>query len=212
MLNPQYDRALVLAPHTDDGELGAGGTIARLVASKTRVTYVAFSSADESLAPNWPPDTLRREVAAATAQLGIAPTDLFVLDYKVRHLHERRQEILEYLIELRDELAPQLVLMPSATDLHQDHEVVAKEGLRAFKHTTILSYEIPWNHLDFRASGFVELSSDDLDKKIRAMECYESQKHRSYVNAEYLRAQARFRGVQAGATFAEVFDVVRWIY
>ena len=67
----QWKRALVLAPHTDDGEFGCGGTMARLVEAGCDVRYVAFSIATRSLPPGFPPDTLAREVAEATAELGI---------------------------------------------------------------------------------------------------------------------------------------------
>ena len=62
---------LVLAPHTDDGEFGCGGTMARLVEGGAEVRYVAFSIATKSLPEGFPPDTLAREVREATAELGI---------------------------------------------------------------------------------------------------------------------------------------------
>ncbi|HEX7310328.1 MAG TPA: PIG-L family deacetylase, partial [Gaiellaceae bacterium] len=67
-----WERVLVLAPHTDDGEFGAGGTMARLVEEGAEVRYVAFSIATRSLPEGFPPDTLAREVEDATAELGIA--------------------------------------------------------------------------------------------------------------------------------------------
>ena len=61
-----WKTAVVLAPHTDDGELGCGGTMARLVESGCEVRYVAFSIATRSLPPGFEPDTLAREVREAT--------------------------------------------------------------------------------------------------------------------------------------------------
>ena len=66
-----WKRALVLAPHTDDGEFGCGGTMARLVEEGAEVRYVAFSIATKSLPEGFAPDTLAREVCEATAELGI---------------------------------------------------------------------------------------------------------------------------------------------
>ena len=66
-----WKRVLVLAPHTDDGEFGCGGTIARLVEAGVEVRYVAFSIATKSLPEGFPPDTLASEVREATAELGI---------------------------------------------------------------------------------------------------------------------------------------------
>jgi N-acetylglucosamine malate deacetylase 1 len=134
----QWQKALVLAPHTDDGEFGCGGTMARLVGSGCDVRYVAFSIATRSLPPGFPPDTLAREVAEATAELGIPPDALTVHDFEVRTFPDRRQDILELLVALWEEWEPDVVFQPSLHDVHQDHRTVAEEGLRAFKRTTIL--------------------------------------------------------------------------
>ena len=64
-------RALVLAPHTDDGEFGCGGTMVRLAEQGVEVRYVAFSIATKSLPQGFAPDTLAREVREATAHLGV---------------------------------------------------------------------------------------------------------------------------------------------
>ena len=66
-----WERVLVLAPHTDDGEFGAGGTMARLVESGADVRYVAFSIATRSLPEGFAPGTLGGEVREATSELGI---------------------------------------------------------------------------------------------------------------------------------------------
>ena len=79
-----WERVLVLAPHTDDGEFGAGGTMARLVENGAEVRYVAFSIATRSLPEGFPPDTLAREVREATAELGIPEANLTVHDFDVR--------------------------------------------------------------------------------------------------------------------------------
>ena len=79
-----WERVLVLAPHTDDGEFGAGGTMARLVEEGAEVRYVAFSIATRSLPEGFAPDTLAREVREATAELGIPESHLDVHDFEVR--------------------------------------------------------------------------------------------------------------------------------
>ena len=206
-----FERALVLAPHTDDGELGAGGAISRLREAGVETRYVAFSSAGESVPEGLPSDVLKNEVAIATKVLGLDSADVAVLDYRVRHLAEHRQEILEYLVGLRNQYQPDLVIMPSTRDIHQDHVVVANEGIRAFKYSTILSYEIPWNNLSFTVSGFVHLEKRHVDIKVEALAEYRSQADRPYMEEEFIRSQARFRGVQSGAEFAEAFDVVRLV-
>ena len=204
-----WRRTLVLAPHTDDGEFGCGGTIARLVDAGVDVRYVAFSIATKSLPPGFAPDTLAREVREATRVIGIPEDRLAVHDFDVRTFPLHRQDILELLIELWDEWAPDAVLMPSIRDIHQDHQVVAAEGLRAFKRTTVLGYEIPWNNFDFGYQAFVSLEREHVERKVAALACYESQQHRNYANPEYVWNLARTHGINVGREYAEVFEVYR---
>jgi LmbE family N-acetylglucosaminyl deacetylase len=210
-MNGEWKRALVLAPHTDDGEFGCGGTMARLVEQGAEVHYVAFSIATRSLPEGFPPDTLRHEVAAATAELGIPADRLTVHDFDVRTFPDRRQEILELLIELWNDVEPDVVFQPSVRDVHQDHQTIAAEGLRAFKRTTILGYEIPWNNFDFAYQAYISLERRHLERKAAALACYASQQHRRYANPEYVWSLARTHGINVNREYAEVFQVYRAI-
>jgi LmbE family N-acetylglucosaminyl deacetylase len=204
-----WKRALVLAPHTDDGEFGCGGTMARLVEAGVEVRYVAFSIATKSLPDGLPPDTLAREVRAATAEMGIPESLLTLHDFEVRTFPERRQDVLEMLIGLWEEWPPDAVLMPSLRDIHQDHQVVAAEGLRAFKRTTVLGYEIPWNNFNFDHQAYVGLERQHVERKVAALACYDSQQHRNYANPEYVWNLARTHGINVNREYAEVFEVYR---
>jgi LmbE family N-acetylglucosaminyl deacetylase len=207
-----WKRALVLAPHTDDGEFGCGGTMARLVEEGAEVRYVAFSIATRSLPEGFAPDTLRYEVAAATAELGISAEALTVYDFDVRTFPEHRQEILELLIALWHEWEPDVVFQPSLHDIHQDHQTIATEGMRAFKRTTILGYEIPWNNLDFEYQAYVALEQGHIERKTAALGQYASQQHRRYADPEYVWSLARTHGTNVNRNFAEVFQVYRAIF
>ena len=201
----------MLAPHTDDGEFGCGGTMARLVEEGTDVRYVAFSIATRSLPEGFAPDTLAREVAEATAELGIPAGNLTVHDFDVRTFPDHRQEILELLIELWNEWEPDVVFQPSLHDIHQDHQTVAAEGLRAFKRTTILGYEIPWNNLDFAYQAYFALDKRHIERKAEALTKYASQQHRRYADPEYVWNLARTHGINVNREYAEVFQVYRLI-
>lgn len=205
-------RVLVLAPHTDDGELGCGGTIARYCREGREVYYVAFSICTRSLPEGLAPDTLAKEVAAATKVLGIPSENLILYDYDVRRFKEFRQDILEEMVKIGRQLKPDLVFVPSPTDIHQDHQVISEEGLRAFKNTTVLGYEMPWNNLSFNTRSFSILSDEDVTTKVEALKAYKSQAHRSYINENFIRSLATTRGVQIGATWAEAFEVIRFIF
>lgn len=202
---------LVLAPHTDDGEFGCGGTIVKLISQGYRAVYVAFSAAEQSVLPQFPKDILRHEVVEATSTLGIKANDCMVLDFTVRKFPELRQDILEKMVLLNKEYHPEIVFLPSVKDTHQDHLVIAQEGFRAFKKTTIFGYEVPWNNLDFRTTCFYVLDETQLQTKIKALQCYRSQQHRSYATEEFIRSLAITRGTQISQCYAEVFEVMRLI-
>src|SRR5437899_12748781 len=183
--------------------------MARLVDAGCDVRYVAFSIATRSLPPGFPPDTLAREVAEATAELGIAAGSLTVHDFDVRTFPERRQDVLELLVALWEEWRPEVVFQPSLPDIHQDHQVIAAEGLRAFKRTTVLGYEIPWNNFDFSYQAYFALEESHVEKKVAALSKYASQQHRRYSDPEYIRNVARTHGINVNREFAEVFEVYR---
>jgi LmbE family N-acetylglucosaminyl deacetylase len=204
-----WERVLVLAPHTDDGEFGCGGTMARLVETGADVRYVAFSIATRSLPEGFPPDTLAQEVREAIAELGIQPANLTVHDFDVRTFPQHRQDILELLVALWEDWRPDAVFMPSLSDIHQDHQTIAAEGLRAFKRTTILGYEIPWNNFNFDLQAYVALEKTHLERKVAALEKYASQQHRRYSDAEYIWNIARTHGINVNRSYAEVFEVYR---
>jgi len=204
-------RILVLAPHTDDAELGCGGTIARLVEAGRDVFVAAFSTAEDSLPAGKAPDTLKKEFFAAMPVLGVPKSNLIVYDYRVRYLSYSRQEVLEAIVGLRGDIDPDLVLLPSGKDLHQDHQVVYMEGLRAFKHGSVLGYELPWNHIGFDAHVFSVLDGHHVEKKWEALQAYRTQFElgRLYFTREFIEGLARVRGTQVQAPWAEAFEVLR---
>lgn len=207
-------RVLVLAPHTDDAELGCGATMARLLKEGVQVSVAAFSTAEDSLPPGAPITQLRDEYLAAMSKLGIPRDNVFVFGYPVRRLSYHRQEVLEDLVQLRRQLDPSIVFIPSGTDLHQDHQVLNAEGLRCFKDMSIWGYELPWNNIGFPAQAFVTLERSHLQVKWEALQEYKSQFElaRPYFSWEFIEGLARVRGVQVKACYAEAFEVVkiRW--
>jgi len=209
MMISKFKNVLVLAPHTDDGELGAGGSISKFIENGSEVTYVAFSTAEESVPEGLPKDILKTEVKEATKRLGVK--NLIIYNYQVRKLNYARQEILENLIELKCKNNYDLVLLPSLKDIHQDHSTIAHEGLRAFKRTTILGYELIWNNLSFDTQCFIRLERMHVEKKVNALKAYESQGFRDYLSEEFIFSLAKTRGVQIGSEYAEAFEVIRLV-
>jgi N-acetylglucosamine malate deacetylase 1 len=210
-MNIKGKKILVLAPHTDDLEFGCGGTVAKLIENENEVYCAAFSACRQSVRKEFPEDILITEIKAASAILGIQPDNLVLFDYNVRTFNYHRQEILDDILKLKANIQPDIVFIPALTDVHQDHYTIAQEGFRAFKFSSLLSYELPWNNLSFNTSSFMKLDERHIQRKIDAVNEYKSQAHRPYANEEFVRALARTRGVQINTHYAECFEVIRWI-
>ena len=207
-------RVLILSPHTDDAELGCGATIYRLIEQGSKILWVVFSTAEESLPVGMSPQTLEVEFRNVIKRLNLKDQDIVVKHFKVRYLHENRQEILELLVKIRNSFEPTLVIGPSLNDFHQDHTIVANEMVRAFKsHSSIISYELPWNHITFSTQMFFKITREQLEMKIEILNEYKSQlaKERSYFSKEFIKGIAVTRGLQVNSEFAEAFEVIKWI-
>jgi LmbE family N-acetylglucosaminyl deacetylase len=200
---------LVISPHTDDGELGCGGTIARYIQEGNSVHYVALSSCEKSVPEGCSSDILKREVKKATKVLGIKKPLLF--DFEVREFPKFRQSILDTLIDLRNSIKPEIVFAPSSFDTHQDHRTIYEETYRAFKQCTILGYEQPWNNITFNTLAFIALEENHINKKIVALNCYKTQKDRTYLSPDFIRGLAMTRGTQIEQKYAEAFEVIKWV-
>lgn len=203
---------LVLAAHPDD-EMGCGGTIALLIENGIKVHHYYFSPCTESLVSlGLEPEQLQEECNKSRLTLGIPLENCGNFNYPVRYLPQYRQEILENFVELKKHIDPGLVFIPNSNDIHQDHHCVYQEALRAFKHTTILGYELPWNTMTMNHDCLINIDEKYLKTKIDAIKCYKSQMHRNYANIEFFESLARVRGVQANTKFAECFEVIRLLF
>jgi len=193
---------LVLSPHTDDGELGAGGTVARLVEAGAEVHWLAFS----------PGTANDGELLAAMAVLGIPADNVTLYLFETRRFPDERQAILQEMVDCKNRLKPGLVLCPSRTDGHQDHQVIAAEAQRAFKQTSLLGWEQPWNCRRFDAQALVRLTRRQFRRKMEALACYQSQQAGANMSPLAIISLARVRGMQAGCPLAEGFEVIRWVW
>jgi len=204
------NKVLILAPHTDDGEFGCGGTIAKFLEEGRKVYYVAFSTCRASVPDGQPEDILKIELMKSMGIYKIPADQVIVLDYPVRNFNSFRQNILDDMIRIGNNIEPDLVLVPSVQDIHQDHNTIAKEAMRAFKKTSLLGYELPWNNFSFNNQTYVVLEEKHILKKIEAISQYKSQNKRDYSDPDFTRGLARAHGVQIGKKYAEVFETIRW--
>lgn len=197
---------LALSAHTDDAEQGAGGFLARAVERGDNVTTVAFSTGNFETGSNWD------EYKQAADVLGIDRMDhrAWEFYYGTRTFPAQRQAILNHLVGMVEQLAPDLVLVPATTDIHQDHQVITAEAMRAFRTCSIIGYELPWCNYEFKPTMYVALTAEQMEKKRAALACYESQQSRHYFD-DCVTNLARVRGMQIKVEFAEAFEVIRWV-
>ncbi len=208
-----HDKVLVLSPHTDDAELGAGGSIARFLEEGIEIYFMVFSGCEKSVPNGMSKKTLREECKMATGILGLDSAKVKIMNFPVRDFPKYRQEILEEILQMKEEFSPSLVLVPSSRDMHQDHGVIYMESLRAFKReASIWGYEHPWNNLTFTTDIFVQLSKEQVDKKLLSLKSYRSQSDRSYMSEESILSLIRTRGTQLDVPYAECFELVRMIF
>lgn len=204
----KYNKILVLAPHSDDAELGCGATITRMIREGATVNVAVFSLAEEG-SPGYGIRQLRDELNNSMSVLGINHFDVF--GYQVREFPSKRQEILYHIDNLKREFNPDIVFIPSLNDLHQDHQTIAMEAVRVFKRSTILSYECPWNNLNFKSQVIIEVTDDDLSNKILALRSYRSQSDKHYFSDAFIAGLATMRGIQVNRKYAECFELIRLV-
>lgn len=191
-------KSLFLSPHTDDAELGCGGTMARMRRDGTRITIVAFS------APREFPQIANEFRESAKA----VDAEAVLLDYPIRSFGDHRQSILDFMVGMGGFDA---VFCPSTHDSHQDHAVIREEAFRAFKQCTIFGYEEPWNCREFRTDVFFVLSAEDMSVKSSMLDAYGTQAGRVYMKKDKVMALASVRGMQVGAEFAEAVEMIRMV-
>ena len=204
-------KALVLGPHPDDVEFGCIGTLLKLIEKGVEVHYAVFSMCEKSVPKGLPPDVIKKELLQVVKELKLPKKNLHLFNYEVRRFPQFRQEISEDLVALNKKINPDLVFLPSSSDIHQDHQTIHMEGKRAFKFNMILGYELPWNNFNFQTDYYTLLDEEKVNEKVRIIGLYASQKSRSYNDEDFLKSLLRIRGTQVKAKYAEAFEVIRLI-
>lgn len=192
---------LFLSPHPDDIELTCGATISRLVREGHDVTVAVFSDCDV-------PESIS-DASKAHDILNVGSTRYYY--YPQRDFGSHRQDILNTIIKLRDDIRPDVVFIPDFdSDIHQDHMVIGWEGLRAFKMTAdIIGYSHSHNQVKSGNNYFVPVTYSDVEAKLEAVKCFESEQQRYYFKREAIIGIMRYYGVQCESEYAEAFRIIR---
>lgn len=200
-------QVLVLSAHPDD-ETHCGAMIAREIGAGSKVTVYSCTHCEEVTPKEFPAGTLGDEFRAAAKVLGFVP---ILGSFPVRRLAEHRQDVLDAFCRLDRDLRPDVVICPSSTDTHQDHEVVYAEARRAFRNANlVLGWDAVNNDRGGTRNVFQIVEQRHLDAKLKAYECYVSQQSRAHTNGELWKALAVVRGKQCRSEtgYAEAFELI----
>lgn len=197
-------RVVFLGAHPDDIELGCGALLAK-IAPMTDVRCVTFSDNQKNPALK----NLVREHYASMATLGIPDEKVTLLDFETRRFPHARQEILEAMLKIQREFRPDIVFVHTKADIHQDHNTMTDEALRAFRGRTVLGYDVIRSSYGFFPSFLVAVDEADVEKKIAALNQYETYRTKYYFEDALTRATLIRNGAIGERRFAEGFDILR---
>jgi LmbE family N-acetylglucosaminyl deacetylase len=196
-------RILCVGAHSDDIEIGCGGTILRLLSEypEADVHWVVLGSSGE------------RDREAATSAASFLEhahrKNITIKGFKASFFPYRGEEIKEFFEELTTGASPDLVFTHYRNDLHQDHRVVSQLTWNTFRNHLILEYEIPKYDGDMGAPNvFVHLDEAICEKKVSLlMETFQTQRDKDWFTRDLFLSLLRLRGVESRAPgkYAEGF-------
>ncbi|MBI3168844.1 MAG: PIG-L family deacetylase [Chloroflexi bacterium] len=197
-------RVLFLGAHPDDIEIGCGALIHNIV-NKTEILCVTLSDNQKN------PDLakVKNEHLRSMKILGVPEEKIVFGPFTTRIFHDSRQDILEYFLKLRKDFKPDLIFTHSKQDVHQDHNTMTDESLRAFRGITLLGFDVVRSSYGFFPHFLVEVTEEDVNKKIEALAQYDTYQDRYYFNAELTHSIMVRHGALAERPFAEGFDILR---
>lgn len=114
------------------------------------------------------------------------------------------------MIEFRENIQPDIVLLPGTKDIHQDHKCIFEEGCRCFKnHATLIGFSYPWNSFEDVNNIFIEIDKVTADKIVSLLGNYKSQKTRLYMKEDFIRANFIANGIKIGKPMAAGYEFIK---
>jgi LmbE family N-acetylglucosaminyl deacetylase len=188
-------RVLCLGAHSDDIEIGCGGTILDWIERGVAldVHWVVFSAVGP-----------RAEEAARSAEgflRGAARSKVALCEFRDGYFPYQGVELKDRFEALKREVDPDVVLTHRRDDAHQDHREVARLTWNSFRDHVILEYEIPkWDGDLARPNLYHPLGQATLERKIALLhEHFATQRAKDWFDPDTFRALARLRGMEARA-------------
>jgi len=198
-------RILCLGAHSDDLEIGCGGTILEWLATHTEieVTWVVFSAAGDRATEAR--DSANELLNKATRK------NLIWRDLRDGYFPAQFDKAKSLFEELKASENPDVILTHRLEDRHQDHRLVAELTWQTFRDHLILEYEIPKYEGDLGQPNFyVALSKNAGERKVEhLLRYFGSQRAKGWFRSETFLALMRLRGIECRAPsgMAEGFHV-----
>jgi len=196
-------KVLFLGAHSDDIEIGCGGTVLRLIREfpGIEITWVVFSALGE-----------RGEEARKSAQAflkDVQTKQVLVYEFKDGYFPHRGAEIKDIFEQLKNDFTPDVIFTHFRHDLHQDHRTLCELTWNTWRDHFILEYEIPKYDGDLGSPNFfVNLDKALRDQKTDALvRFFQTQGNKHWFTAETFNAILRIRGVECKSPggYAEAF-------
>ena len=185
-------KVLFLGAHSDDIEIGCGGTIFRLIRENPglQVTWVVFSALGE-----------RGKEARRSAQQflqGVRDNQVIVHEFRDGYFPYRGAEIKDIFEQLKNDLSPDIIFTHYRHDLHQDHRLLCELTWNTWRDHFILEYEIPKYDGDLGTPNFfVQLDEDLCEKKVNALvDFFQTQANKHWFTSQTFYGLMRLRGIE----------------
>ena len=200
---PSPLKNLCLGAHSDDIEIGCGGTILRLTREipELEVRWIVLGAAGP-----------RRTEAIKSAQHFLrhaAKSRILVRSFRDGFLPYLGYKVKDYFERLKCSFAPDLIFTHYRRDLHQDHRIVSELTWNTFRDHLILEYEVMKYDGDLGSPNFfVHLHKDICTEKVRVLQTvFRTQNHRAWFTEDTFLSLMRLRGVESNAPtrYAEAF-------
>lgn len=192
---------LCLGAHSDDIEIGAGGTILTWIASGASLDIhwcVASAAGDRAG---------EAKASAEAFMQGATNTSVALGEFRDSYLPYEGAAVKAWVEAQKPRMKPDVVLTHCRDDAHQDHRMMAELASNAFRDSLILEYEIPkWDGDLGRPNLYVALDERVMTQKVALLhEHFGSQRSKDWFDEETFRSLARLRGVESRTRYAEAF-------
>ena len=196
----QVRRILCLGAHSDDIEIGCGGTLLKLIRDhkNLEILWVVFSAGGAR--------TREARQSASEFLAGAAKKRIVVKTFRGSFFPYQGERIKDYFESLKS-FQPDLVFTHYRDDRHQDHRVLSDLAWNTFRDHAVLEYEIPKYDGDLGVPNvFVQLDEELCRRKIASLlNHFQTQANKHWFSDQTFRALMRLRGVECAAEYAEAF-------